>query len=208
MELDTAFEEWWADVGEISAAVPLGTTEMRRAHAFACYGGGWKAALKQAESGRTAPNMPSDAIAASERLCKIYFDIVAECVGESEVRRRVAAAPCQKLLTNGGKKETDLTEQEKSGTPLGEVTMKDFEIRVLCNHFEEMTGNRSASLRESWKLMRSEFYRLQSAVERQTTTNSALCKECSRLLSGECRPCVNSRVTECSGYRNADTVSP
>jgi hypothetical protein len=47
---------------------------------------------KLAESTDTSTNKPSAEIAAAERLCKVYFDIAAECVGEDELRQRVAAA--------------------------------------------------------------------------------------------------------------------
>lgn len=31
-------------------------------------------------------------IAAAEKLCKVYFDIAASCIGEDQVRKQVAAA--------------------------------------------------------------------------------------------------------------------
>ena len=37
-------------------------------------------------------NNARDEIAAAEKLCKIYFDIAASCIGEEAVRQRVAAA--------------------------------------------------------------------------------------------------------------------
>jgi hypothetical protein len=37
-------------------------------------------------------NNARDEIAAAEKLCKLYFDIAASCIGEEAVRQRVAAA--------------------------------------------------------------------------------------------------------------------
>jgi hypothetical protein len=40
------------------------------------------------ESARAQPASEAGEMAVAERLCKIYFEIAAECVGEDEVRRR------------------------------------------------------------------------------------------------------------------------
>jgi hypothetical protein len=50
------------------------------------------AALKTKVAELTSHNNARDEIAAAEKLCKIYFDIAASCIGEDSVRQRVAAA--------------------------------------------------------------------------------------------------------------------
>lgn len=44
------------------------------------------------KSPSASTNTARDEIAAAEKLCKIYFDIAASCIGEEAVRQRVAAA--------------------------------------------------------------------------------------------------------------------
>jgi len=36
------------------------------------------------------------------------------------------------------------------------------DMNLLCNHFEAMSGPDTMALRESWRLMRDKFYRLQA----------------------------------------------
>ena len=48
--------------------------------------------VKLVEKNFTSTNTARDEIAAAEKLCKIYFDIAASCIGEDAVRQRVAAA--------------------------------------------------------------------------------------------------------------------
>ena len=57
--------------------------------------GSWNRIKKVLEScQQPITNQGSDPseIAAAEKLCKIYFEIAASCIGEEEVRKRVAAA--------------------------------------------------------------------------------------------------------------------
>jgi len=40
----------------------------------------------------TSTNTARDEIAAADKLCRLYFDIAASCIGEEAVRQRLAAA--------------------------------------------------------------------------------------------------------------------
>ena len=56
--------------------------------------------------------------------------------------------------------------------------MKQFDINTLCNHMENV---KSASVRESWRLMKNEFYRLldmESTKSIYNTQRDEICPTC------------------------------
>jgi len=89
LDIEQSFQNWLLTVRENYSYV-LFAPECAARYAFEA---GVNAARNEAkESTPTANNNARDEIAAAEKLCKIYFDIAASCIGEDSVRQRVAAA--------------------------------------------------------------------------------------------------------------------